>query len=52
MKQEATTRWIWGGLAVVALALLGGFGAGVDSAPASVAAMGVPLAVFSQRLVN
>lgn len=28
-------RLIWGGLAVVALALLGGFGAGVDKAPAS-----------------
>ena len=34
MKQETTMRLIWGGLSVVALALLGGFGAGVDTAPA------------------
>ena len=33
-------RLIWGGLGVVALALLGGFGAGVDKAPASAPALG------------
>ncbi len=33
-------RLIWGGLGLVALALLGGFGAGVDKAPAGAAALG------------
>jgi hypothetical protein len=34
MKQESTMRLIWGGLAAVALSLLGGFGSGVEPAPA------------------
>jgi hypothetical protein len=52
MKQEATTRWIWGGLAVVALALLGGFGAGVDTAPASASAMGCNAAAYTADAVE
>jgi hypothetical protein len=40
MKQDSTTRLIWGGLGLVVLALLGGFGAGLDTAPASVPWLG------------
>jgi hypothetical protein len=39
MKQESTMRLIWGGLGAVALALLGGFGSGVQTTPAAAGAL-------------
>jgi hypothetical protein len=39
MKQESMMRVIWGGLGAVALALLGGIGAGVETASAGAGAL-------------
>jgi hypothetical protein len=39
MKQESTMRLLWGGLGAVALALLGGFGSGMQTAPAGTGAL-------------